>query len=472
MRASLKAEQAGVRSVSVVTTAFMAHAQAAARGLGIRTSAIAEYPGVIPTESPADFDRKIRTLLVDRIIDGFAAPMEAIERPPEPAPRDIVFRGDYEAVQEHCLRELWSDGLPVTPPTLAAVERFLRYTDRDPAEVLGVLLPETRQATVWNVAVNGAMAGCRPEYMPVLIAVVEAICEPGFHIEHGGSTPGWEPIILLNGPIIGQLDFNHGQGVTRVGRQANSSVGRFLRLYMRNVAGLRVAPGTGDKATFGLMFNAVLAEDEAAARAIAWPTHAMERGFAEGENVVEVRSMHGVAPINFTEGSTAEPHLSVIADKAQRFLCDWTAPCIYMGGFHHLLVLSPAIAEVLARNGMTKAGLRDYLYRNARVGAARAKAYLVDKVEVDYHDLVRRGLLSPDFALSDDPDRLIPVLLNREGIGVVVAGDPGRNQSRWYAGLHIMGAPTSRRIRLPANWEALRREPGFGGPLLNSAAAS
>jgi hypothetical protein len=453
MRAALTAEQAGVPSVSIVTTAFMGHAQAAARGYGISTSAIAEYPGVIPTEAPEVFERKIRDVLVDRIVAGFAAGVESVERPSEPAPRDIVFAGDFDAVQEHCHRMLWSDGLPVAPPTLAAVERFLGFTDRRPEEVLGTLLPENREATVWNVAVNGVMAGCRPQYMPVLLAIAEALCDPGFHIEHAGATPGWEPLVILSGPIVRQLDFNHGAGVTRVGRQANSSVGRFVRLYMRNVAGLRIQPGTGDKATFGLMFSPALCEDESAVLALGWPSHAMDRGFARDENVLEVRSMAGISPVSFSEGSTAEPHLHIITDKAQRFICDWTLGSAYMGAFHQLLVLSPMIAEVLARNGIDKPALREHLFQNARMRAAQAQRYLVD-IQVDYREYVDKGLLPPEFLMSDDPERLVPVFVNREGISVIVAGDPGRNQSRWYLGLHVMGAPTSRRIVLPADFEA------------------
>src|SRR5213595_534129 len=87
------------------------------------------------------------------------------------------------------------------------------------------------------------MAGCRPEYMPVLVAIVEAIAEPVFRVEDAGSTPGWEPLVIVSGPIAGALDLNHGQGVMRVGRQANTTLGRFLRLYLRNVAGLRIPPG-------------------------------------------------------------------------------------------------------------------------------------------------------------------------------------------------------------------------------------
>src|SRR5262249_16216911 len=142
----------------------------------------------------------------------------------EPVPRDIVFKGTYEEVQDFFDERMWADGLPVAPPTIKRVEEFLKFTDRAPEEVLGIVQPDFREATIWNVAVNGVMAGCRPEYMPVLIAVTEAMIDPKFFVEDAGSTPGWEPLIILNGPIIKELDFNYGGGVMRIGRRANTSI--------------------------------------------------------------------------------------------------------------------------------------------------------------------------------------------------------------------------------------------------------
>ena len=153
-----------------------------------------------------------------------------------------------------------SDGLPIVPPTREEIEAFLRFTDRDPDEMLGVLLPDSRAATVWSVAVNGVMAGCRPEYMPVLVALVEAMCDPEYGVEHSGNTPGGDTLIILNGPIIKELGFNYTQGAMRDGFMPNTSIGRFWRLYLRNVAGF--LPHKTDKATFGNTWRVVLAENE------------------------------------------------------------------------------------------------------------------------------------------------------------------------------------------------------------------
>ena len=113
----------------------------------------------------------------------------------------------------------------------------MSFTDRAPDESLGILLPESRAATIWAVAVNGVMAGCRPQYMPVLVALIEAMADPTYGVEHSGNTPGSDTLITLNGPIIKDLKFNYTQGVLREGFMANTSVGRFWRLALRNMAG-------------------------------------------------------------------------------------------------------------------------------------------------------------------------------------------------------------------------------------------
>ena len=95
----------------------------------------------------------------------------------------------------------WTDGLPIVPPTAEKVAQFLKYTDRSPDDVLGALHPSLRPATVRSIAVNGVMAGCLPEYMPVLVAIIEAIADYRFHLEDAGSSAGWAPLIILNGPV-------------------------------------------------------------------------------------------------------------------------------------------------------------------------------------------------------------------------------------------------------------------------------
>ena len=131
--------------------------------------------------------KKVTEILVKNIIAGFSRQVKEVAQSAEPGPRDIVFGGSLDEVQEYFHKNLWSDGLPIIPPTLDRIERFMKFTERRPDEIIGKLLPENREATVWNVAVNGVMAGCRPEYMPIFLSVVDAISDPEFRIQDAGS---------------------------------------------------------------------------------------------------------------------------------------------------------------------------------------------------------------------------------------------------------------------------------------------
>ena len=198
---------------------------------------IATVPGHPGVQSREELRKNILEVTLEKVISNLTVNPSAASDDSEPAARDIIFKGGFDAVNHYFIEHEYSDGLPVVPPTRAKVAAFLRYTDRDPEESLGRVLPDNRAATIWSIAVNGVMAGCRPEYMPVLVALVEAMVDPKYGVEHSGNTPGGETLIILNGSIIKDLGFNYTQGVMRDGFQPNTTVGRFWRLYLRNVAG-------------------------------------------------------------------------------------------------------------------------------------------------------------------------------------------------------------------------------------------
>jgi hypothetical protein len=413
---------------------------------------------VVATDSDEELHKKVAGTLVDNIIHAFAnKPANQTAGLPEPAADHIVFEGTLDEVQEFFSRRQWTDGLPVIPPTIDRVEKFLRYTDRLSSEVVGTLLPENREATVWNVAVNGVMAGCRPEYMPVLLAVVEAVSDPYFRIEDAGSTPGWEPLIILNGPIIKELNFNYETGVMRVGRQANTSVGRFLRLFMRNIAGFRIPPGTTDKATIGDTFNVALAENENELTELGWESFSVARGFKSEENVVTVQSVvYATAPIA-SGGDKAKEHLDTFVEVFGAAMSTWTHMAVNWGKFYPLLVISPSIARVLAKDGLKKKDVQQYLYDNSKVSVASMErlAWQGGFTGFSLRRMVEEKVISPLYCESDDPERMVPVFLKPEWIGIVVSGDSGRNRSRGYVQNHEQGPPVSKRIQLPANWKRI-----------------
>ena len=147
----------------------MTLAKAASMGLGYPNIPVAPVPGHPGLQSKDVLQKNIREVTLDNVIANLTKPPAQAVVGGEPGARDIVCRGSFEDVNEYFIAHELSDGLPVVPPTAKKVEAFLRYTDRRPDDVLGVLLPDNRAATVWSVAVNGVMAGCRPEYMPILI---------------------------------------------------------------------------------------------------------------------------------------------------------------------------------------------------------------------------------------------------------------------------------------------------------------
>ncbi|MBI3044409.1 MAG: hypothetical protein HYY78_16430 [Betaproteobacteria bacterium] len=343
------------------------------------------------------------------------------------------------------------------PPTIEKVEEFLRFADRSADEVLGTLHPSQADATIWKVAVNGVMAGCRPEYMPVLVAIVEVMADPEYGIKHGGSTPGWEAMIILNGPIRKQLGFNDKQGAQRPGNQANTSIGRFYRLFARNVP--RFLPGTTDMATFGQMFRAVVAENEQACAEIGWdPLHVM-RGYKPEDNVVTITSVRTGSDPFSSGGESAERHLDYIVDWVKRMIEPYQSSRGYIES--HVLLLTPVIASLLAKAGYSKRDVANHLMKNATVPA---RYYEWQMMLGDHHTpgttlsgLVEKGELPGEWHLSDNPDRLVPLMLPQTQWLIVVSGDPLRNRSAIYRQNFKQGYATSRKVELPRMWEALMR---------------
>jgi len=462
LRAAAKVESLGIPTASIIGSAFTQTARLVMRGLGLPL-AIGEYPGAPMLDGEEALARKVDEVLAPALAAGLLeAPPAIVSADDEPTPGTIAFAGSLDEVQEHFDARLWSDGLPVIPPTRERVDAFLRCVDRAPGDVIRIVPQESREASVLSIAVHGAMAGCRPEYMPVLVAIVEAMCDPLFRLEDAGSTPGWEPLVIVGGPIVQALDFNHGQGVLRVGRRANTSIGRFVRLWLRNVCGYRIPPGSGDKASIGATFNVALAEDEASARGIGWPTFAQERGFAPDESVVTVQSVVGATTPLYSSGDRAEVHVRHWADVMAQSFAYWVHNGFKRGGWHALIVAGPGIAQVIARE-WSKDDVRRCLQEHMRVEAGRVVHYarMTSTPTFSFAQLVRDGVLPPAYAAGEDPQCLLPMVLDPAAIGIVVAGDPGRNQSRAYMSNHLQGRPVSRRVELPRDWSSLlaRRTP-------------
>ncbi len=416
---------------------------------------MATYPGVISTHERGTIARNIEANLVDQIVRQLTAADSAgdsVVDDAEPDCRDIVFTGTFEEVNEYFQRQQWSDGLPIVPPTLEKIDAFLKFTDRAADDVLGILQPSLAAASVWNVAVIGVMAGCRPQYMPVLLAIAEAMADPEYGLKHGGSTPGWEALIIINGPIRDQVGLDHGQGAQRPGNQANTSIGRFYRLFARNVP--RFLPGSTDMATFGQMFRAVLAENEQACADMGWAPLHVTRGFRPEDSVATITSVRTTSDPFATAGESAERHLDYIVDWVKRMIEPYQSSRGYVET--HVLQLTPVIAALLARAGYTKQDVANYLIQHT---AVPAHYYEWSMMQADHQPpgttlagLVEEGKLPQAWHLSDDPNRMVPLLLPQSQWLIVVAGDPLRNRSCIYRQNFKQGYATSKKVEVPANW--------------------
>ena len=455
LRASAAAEEAGVPSVSLTCEGFIGQAATTATGLGLPGLPVAIVPGHVDVQTVDELRANVLGVTLEGVIQGLtAAPEKAVDLE-EPDPGGVVFEGTPDEVNRFYYENGWSDGLPIVPPTAARVEAFLRCTDRDAGEELGVLLPDRRSATVRTVAINGVMAGCRPEYMPVLVALVEAMADPGYGVEHSANTPGAETLIVVNGPIIRRLGFNYQQGALRDGFQANTSIGRFWRLYLRNVAGF--LPHKTDKGTFGNTWRVVLAENEDALARMGWTTIAQDQGLAAGDSAVTISRFTGGTVLASVFGTRPEEMIPYLADGITRLVA-WEVMFtvgMAMGAQRPLLVLSPILAQTLARGGLTKQDVQRRLFEHARIPASRFERYIGEWTNLapgrpTLHDLVKRGRAAPIFAESDDPERLVPVVARAEDIMVAVSGDPLRTNAYVFAHNGILGFPTTRPVRLPA----------------------
>jgi len=211
--------------------------------------------------------------------------------------------GEQDDPMELCFERGWTDGLPVTPPTDERVLRMLSGTRRAPDEIIGRIPPYLAECTVEKVAVNAVLAGCKPEYMPVLLAALEAALEPVFTL-HGvlATTYFSSPIVIVNGPIAKKIGMESGINALGQGNRANATIGRALNLIVRNVGGGK--PGEADRATLGApsKFTLCFAEDESDP---AWEPLSAARGFARGASTVTLFQGHGVEA--FVDQKTRTP---------------------------------------------------------------------------------------------------------------------------------------------------------------------
>jgi hypothetical protein len=307
-----------------------------------------------------------------------------------------VVADDADAV-EFCHSRGWTDGLPVIPPTPDRVRATLDAARVDPQHVVTSIAHRAVTITAEKVAINAVLAGCKPEYMPVVLAAVEGIGDPawGYH-GPGTSTGGAAVLIVVNGPIARALDINAGDNLFGPGWRANATIGRAVRLIMRNVCGSR--PGTLDRATIGHpgKLSYVIAENEAESP---WPPLHVERGFRSEQSAVTI--MAAEAPHQFYNqlSNTAEGILTTLCDdmRISGNVVGQPPYCVILAGEH---------TRTMTQDGWTKARIRQYIFEHTQNSLAHLKLT---------HRLA--GAAQPG-----DEARLRPLVESPDDILVIAAG--------------------------------------------------
>ena len=314
----------------------------------------------------------------------------------------------------------WTDGLPVVPPTKERVGDFVAYLRRPPDELIGEIPPLGGKATVERLAVNAVMAGCLPEYMPVVVTAIQAMLEDRFNLRGVQCSTGIHcPLIIVNGPAAKQLDINSGYNCFGQGWRANATIGRAVKLALVNLGG--AIPGEINKSTFGHpgAFTYCIAEDE---EANPWEPFHVEEGFSESDSTVTVYPAE--APHNVMyHAANPRDFLMVLADS----MCTLGNVQMYVMG-DTLVVLSPQHAGILAQAGWRKRDVRMFLFEHAR-----KPVRLLRRGGPPQGD-GQRGLFWPRFVDPEDDEQMVPLVRRPENINIIVAGGPGGPHSAYLPG--------------------------------------
>jgi len=288
---------------------------------------------------------------------------------------------DADEALELAFARGWTDGLPVVAPTRERVEAMLAGAGLEPARKLAFI--ENRQVTVTaeKVAINAVMAGCRPAYMPVVAATVQALADPlyGYH-GPATSTGGSAVFMLVNGPIARALDINCGDNVFGPGWRANSTIGRAVRLVMRNVIG--TMPGELDRSSLGHpgKYTYCIAENEAECP---WPAFHTERGFRPDQSTVTIFA--ALAPHQFSNQLSSTPEGILETACAQMRISGGTARQP-----QYALVLAGEHMAIMRAAGWSRADVRRFLFEHSQASLAELKRIHVKAGEIAPEDEAKR----------------------------------------------------------------------------------
>ena len=318
----------------------------------------------------------------------------------------------------------WTDGLPIVPPTEELVAKFLAAAKLEASAVIGTEPVRRRSLSAEKVAIASVMAGCLPEYFPVVVATIKAMCQPEYAL-HGStaSTGGSAPFIVVNGPIRQKIGMNATHNVLGNGARANATIGRAVRLELLNVLG--GIPGQLDRSTLGHpgKFTFCIAEDE---EDMVWPALSQERGIAKGTSAVTVMQVE--SPHQIMNEWTTDPR-EILDTYIAALRGNMLTYSIWEGNY--AFVMPKQHREIFVAAGWGKKEIREYVFEKARV--KRSEWRTVGKAAVagrKDEDKEYRALRTPDDLLvvgAGGPaggfGAIIPPWYGKKSLAVTVAID-------------------------------------------------
>jgi hypothetical protein len=458
-------EKLGRPGVYVCTDNFAKDAKSAAEDVGMPrarmvTVRASDYYRLRGT---AEGVRPVAQAVIDSLIDGLKRPLTSEEQSTAAKKENLtpvsVTADTYErAVQKFnqvFLDNHWGDGLPMLPPTREAVQAMLKGTSRSPKEVIGTVAPKNGIATIEKIAINSVMAGARPEYLPVIIAAMEGITDPAYDDLHMlTSTGAFNFVIMVTGPIAKEINMNSDMGFLGQGWQANSTIGRAVRLCMTNMG--RLWPGENDMAVTGRPSGHtgyVFAENSDLSP---WPPFHVTQGFKEEDSCVTISTVGSSPGATFGGGAVATWTAQGMLDSIVRSLLSTRAGMFTWkrGGpipspSKYILFFQPEFALELDRMGYrTRASVQKYLYERAAIPYEQLTPAEIATIQprIDSGEIPKDRV--PVFKEALKPGGKLPLLDRPEDLRIVVVGGiPGYTFSMSYfrEGLY---APTSDQTKL------------------------
>jgi hypothetical protein len=358
-------ENAGVPTATLVTDEFLVLAKTESLTRGLSDLPLVELPHPVGSVS-LEILRSLAESNIDPIVSVLTAgevradfPLNEANGSGVECTATVEVPAEPGLMFQYFINRGWSDGLPMLPPTHAAIDAIISGSGLKKDDVLGVIPPLNGIATVERVAANAVMAGCLPDYFPLVVAAVKGVLQPGFNLDGVQTTTGnVAPLVIINGPCRNRLQINYSSNVLGQGWRANSTIGRALRLVLSNIGG--AAPGIYDKATLGqpAKYTFCIAENE---EENPWEPLHVERGFTPDTDVVSVFGCTGVNSAVDMASQTAEGLLKTFA-------------LTMIGGFtsgvtstETILIICPEHAVILSAGGYSKAAVRHKLFIAARV---------------------------------------------------------------------------------------------------------